>query len=156
MEAIYPSADRLPQNLLRIYIQFNEPMAQGDAYRHIALTRSDGRKLEYPFLELAEELWDPSGRRLTLLLDPARVKQGLVPREEDGPVLEVGHSYHLSIRSGWPDAHGEPMKASMVKTFKVVPMIEFNLAPWNGNGSYLAPIREPLFVCFSQSRSIMD
>ncbi len=152
VEAIYPSADQLPQNLLRIYIQFNEPMAQGDAYRHIALTRSDGKKLEYPFLELAEELWDPSGRRLTLLLDPARVKQGLVPREEDGPVLEVGHSYKLSIRSGWPDVHGEPMKASMVKTFEVVPDDRMQPRPLEWKWELpRGDTRAPLRVLFPES-----
>ena len=33
--AIEPRADRLPANLLRFYVHFTEPMAQGDVYDHM-------------------------------------------------------------------------------------------------------------------------
>ncbi len=34
-------------------------MQQGNVYQYLTLTKSDGTKLESPFLEIAEELWDP-------------------------------------------------------------------------------------------------
>ena len=121
VENIYPTASELPQNLLKFYIYFTAPMTQGDAYRNIELWSSDGKRVPYPFLEIGEELWDKSGKRLTLLLDPARVKRGLVPREEDGPILTAGQRYRLVIKSTWLDAHGMPLAKSHTKTFTVGP-----------------------------------
>ena len=107
---IYPSSDRLPENLLRFYIHFSAPMSRGEAYRHIHLRDADGREIEAAFLELGEELWDPDMRRFTLLCDPGRVKRGLRPREELGPVLEAGRDYALVIDADWPDAQGRALR----------------------------------------------
>ncbi len=119
VEVLYPTAEILPQNLLKFYVHFSVPMSQGDAYRYIELKTEQGRVLEHPFLEIDEELWDRSGKRLTLLLDPGRVKRGLVPREEDGPILESGHRYQLTISDKWPDANGTPMAKGFTKKFVV-------------------------------------
>lgn len=117
---IYPTSNQLPQNLLKFYVYFSSPMTQGVAYEHIELQGSDGKRVPFPFLEIAEELWDHSGQRLTLLLDPARVKRGLVPREEDGPILTEGSRYRLIIKATWPDAQGAPLAKPFAKTFTVV------------------------------------
>lgn len=117
--AIYPSASQLPQNLLRFYLHFSAPMEQGDVYRHVIVTRADATPLAVPFLEIAEELWDSSGKRLTLLLDPGRVKRGLVPREEDGAIFEVGQAYRLTVVSSWCDATGRELVANATKDFLV-------------------------------------
>lgn len=117
--AIYPTADVLPENLLKFYIHFSAPMSSGQAYRHIELVSDDGKQLMHPFLEIAEELWDPSGQRLTLLLDPARVKRGLVPHEEDGAILFAGTKYRLTIKRNWLDATGTPMVEDYTKSFAV-------------------------------------
>ncbi len=107
--AVYPSADVLPENLLKLYVHFSTPMARGEAYRHVRLEDSAGRLVERPFLEIGEELWDPQGRRLTLLFDPGRIKRGLVPRQEEGPILEEGKAYTLRVDADWPDADGRPL-----------------------------------------------
>jgi hypothetical protein len=117
--AIYPTADRLPENLLKFYVHFSAPMSNGQAYQHIELVSDDGKQLMHPFLEIAEELWDPSGQRLTLLLDPARVKRGLVPHEEDGAILFAGTKYRLTIKRNWLDATGTPMVEDYQKSFVV-------------------------------------
>ncbi len=96
-------------------------MTQGEAYEHIELQGANGQPVPFPFLEIAEELWDESGQRLTLLLDPARVKRGLVPREEDGPILIAGSRYRLVIKATWPDARGAPLAKGFFKTFTVDP-----------------------------------
>ncbi len=116
--AVYPSADTLPENLLRFTIQFSRPMARGDAYAHVRLLDADGRRIADPFLELGEELWDPTGQRFTLLFDPGRVKRGLVPHEEAGPVLVAGKSYRLEIAAGWQGAEGRPTTGSFIKDFR--------------------------------------
>lgn len=116
---IYPTADVLPENLLKFYVYFSAPMSTGEAYKHIELETSSGEKIVLPFLEIAEELWDKSNTRLTLLLDPGRIKRGLVPREEDGPILVAGQAYRFRVRKDWPDAAGAPLVGEVVKEFKV-------------------------------------
>jgi hypothetical protein len=117
--AIYPSADVLPENQLKFYIHFSAPMRRGDSYRHIRLVNSAGTPVEAPFLELAEELWDESGRRLTLLLDPGRVKQDLKPHKEVGRALADGGKYTLVVSSEWRDANGEKLGRDFKKAFRV-------------------------------------
>src|SRR5262249_51585849 len=94
---VYPTADRLPENALRFYLQFSAPMRHGDIYRFITLLDAGGKPVESPFLEIDQELWDPEGKRLTLFIDPGRIKRGLKPREDLGPVLEEGKRYTLVI-----------------------------------------------------------
>ncbi|MEX2174621.1 MAG: Ig-like domain-containing protein [Pirellulaceae bacterium] len=127
--AIYPSADTLPENQLRFYLHFSAPMSGGDAYSHLQLLGENGAAVELPFLELGEELWDARSRRLTLLIDPGRIKRGLVPREELGPVLEAGKKYTLVVGQTWPDASGQRLPVEYKKTFSVGPPIEAALDP---------------------------
>ena len=116
---VYPTANQLPENLLKFYVQFSGPMSQGEAYRRIRLVDEDGNVIELPFLELGQELWDPAGTRLTLLFDPGRVKRGLKPRKDEGQVLHEGREYRLVIDSAWPDATGQPLAADFEKRFQV-------------------------------------
>jgi hypothetical protein len=119
VEAIYPSSDALPENLLKFYIHFSAPMSRGGSYRHIRLLDATGSVVDLPFLELAEELWDQSGRRLTLLLDPGRVKRELKPNDEVGRALVDGGAYSLAIAKDWPDATGAPLGGDYRKRFRV-------------------------------------
>jgi hypothetical protein len=119
VERVHPTADELPENLLRFYLQFSGPMSQGEAYRHVRLLRGDRQAVELPFLEIGEELWDPSGTRLTLLFDPGRIKRGLVPHEAAGVALESGKEYRLVVERAWPDARGAPLRQGHEKRFRV-------------------------------------
>ena len=94
-------------------------MSRGEAYHRIKLLDATGTPVADPFLELAEELWSTDGTRFTLLFDPGRVKRGLKPREEVGPVLEAGKSYCLVIDRDWPDAMGNRLQAEFRKSFRV-------------------------------------
>lgn len=116
---VYPSADLLPENTLRFYLQFSQPMQQGDVYRHVRLVRDDDVVVQGAFLEIGEELWDASGTRLTLLCDPGRVKRGLRPRQEDGPILEEGRTFALVVDARWHSAAGVPLPAEVRKSFGV-------------------------------------
>lgn len=115
---VYPSANDLPENTLKFYIHFSSPMTRGDAYHRVRLLDAQGRKVEGAFLEIGEELWDPFGLRLTLLLDPGRIKKGLRPREELGPILRAGERYTLEVSADWRDAAGRPLEAAFRKTFR--------------------------------------
>jgi hypothetical protein len=148
---VYPSADRLPENLLKFYLHFSAPMSRGGVYRYIHLLGPGGKEVELPFLELDEELWDKSGTRLTLLLDPGRIKRGLKPREEVGPVLEEGKAYTLVIDRAWPDAEGEPLREAHRKTFTAGPPDDVPPDPqkWKVQPPP-ADTREPLAVTFPE------
>jgi hypothetical protein len=126
---VYPSADRLPENLLKFYIHFSASMSRGEAYRHIHLLDDSGKSVEGAFLELGEELWDRQHKRFTLLCDPGRVKRGLKPREELGPVLEAGRSYTLVIDADWRDAKGGELAQSTRKAFQVAAPITSAVDP---------------------------
>jgi hypothetical protein len=117
---VYPSGNKLPENHLRFYLHFSAPMSRGEAYQHIRLLDAAGKPIEQVFLELDEELWDPQGQRFTLFFHPGRVKKGLKPREELGPILEEGKTYTLVIDRQWNDAQGNPLKESYRKTFQAV------------------------------------
>jgi hypothetical protein len=117
VEQVYPTADTLPENLLKFYVHFSAAMSRGEAYRRVALLDEAGTRIEFPFLELDQELWDPEGKRLTLLFDPGRVKRDLLPNIEVGSPLREGGSYTLVIDRDWPDAKGRPLKEGFRKSF---------------------------------------
>jgi hypothetical protein len=121
VERIYPSVDVLPENQLKFYIHFSAPMARGFGYEHIVLRDERGAVVEVPFLELTEELWDPTGQRFTLFFDPGRIKRGLVSQQQLGMALKEGGRYTLSIDKGWKDAQGNPLAADFQKVFTVGP-----------------------------------
>jgi hypothetical protein len=118
---IYPMAETLPENLLKFYLYFSAPMSRGRIYDHIHLLGSSGQKIELPFLEIDEELWDPTMTRLTLFIDPGRIKREVLPLEEIGPALEAGKSYTLVIDREWRDGAGNPLKENFQKFFRVGP-----------------------------------
>jgi hypothetical protein len=118
---VYPSAAVLPENLLKFYVHFSAPMTRGAAYQNIHLRDASGAVIDLPFLELPEELWDASMTRLTLLIDPGRIKRGVKPLEDIGPVFEAGRRYSLTIETAWRDAAGQPLRERFEKTFQAGP-----------------------------------
>lgn len=118
---IYPSADVLPENLLKFYVHFSASMSRGHIYDHIHLLDERGQPVELPFLEIDEELWTPDLKRLTLFIDPGRIKRGVKPLEEVGPALEEGKRFTLVIDQTWQDGDSRPLKSTFRKTFRVGP-----------------------------------
>jgi hypothetical protein len=119
--AIYPSAVRVPANLLKFYLVFDAPMARGEVWEHLRLLDDAGKAVELPFLEIDQELWDPEMKRLTLLFDPGRIKRGVLPREQVGTSLEEGKRYTLVIDKGWKDGSGRPLVSDFRHEFQVGP-----------------------------------
>ena len=151
LAAIYPLANELPENLLRIYLQFTGPMRRGDVYDFIHLLGPDGKPVESPFVTFGEELWNAEGTRLTLLLDPGRQKHDLLPRQQAGPVLEAGKQYSLVISGDWPDAHGRPLGNEGRKQFRAIAAEPRAVQPadWKITSPH-AGTREPLIVKFDR------
>jgi hypothetical protein len=94
---ISPEAKVLPANTLRFYIHFPRP---GEAHfdrDQLCLLSEDGQAVRAPFLVLSQELWSPDGRRLTVLMEPGRIKRGLGADPTHDPALVVGRTYNLVI-----------------------------------------------------------
>ncbi|MHC5537844.1 Ig-like domain-containing protein, partial [Singulisphaera rosea] len=124
-----PSGEKVPENLLKLYVHFSRPMGRGESYQHVRLLEASGKPVERPFLEIGEELWDPSGTRLTLLFDPGRIKRGLRPREEEGPILVAGAAYTLVVDRSWPDPDGQPLRETFRKAYRAGPADEVQPNP---------------------------
>ncbi|MDX2039576.1 MAG: hypothetical protein SFX72_23260 [Isosphaeraceae bacterium] len=115
---VAPALDVVPENLLKIYVTFSAPMRRGEVYRRVRLVDVESGPVDLPFLELGEELWDKTQTRITLLFDPGRIKHGLRPREEEGPILRADRSYRFEIDAAWPDAAGKPLAEGFRWTFR--------------------------------------
>jgi hypothetical protein len=148
---IYPSADVLPSNQLRLYIYFSAAMSRGEAARRIHLLDKDGRELTGEFLP-GQELWDPGGQRLTLTFDPGRIKRGLDSNQKMGPPIADGLRYTLVIDREWPDARSVPLLDAYRKTFRGGPPVRVPPDPkqWKVSPPRSAT-RDPLVVDFDRS-----
>src|SRR5215510_10071068 len=91
---VQPSGPNIPANLLRISISFASQV-EGPLLPRLALLHADGTRVQEPFLE--QELWSPSGKILTVLMHPGRVKTGLKARDEKGPILSAGNDVALAL-----------------------------------------------------------
>lgn len=104
--AVFPSAEGLPENTLRVYLHFSRPMEIQDAHRHVHLLDEHGKALPLPFVEVPHGLWDPGRTRLTVLFHPGRIKRGVAPGERLGPPLRAGERYRLVVDASMRDARG--------------------------------------------------
>lgn len=117
---VYPSADELPANQLKFYLDFSAPMSTGDSSRYIRLLDETGREVPRAFLLTAHELWDARRQRFTLILDPGRIKRGLRANVEAGAPLQASHHYRLTIDPQWRDGQGNPLREPFEKRFRVI------------------------------------
>ncbi len=125
---IWPTARVVPRNLLRFYIQFSAPMSEGAAAANLTLRSGDqgdgpdedgGAVLTDALLPTEHELWDRSRQRLTALLDPARIKRGLVGHAELGYPLRSGTTVRLAVDTGFRDATGARLRAAAWRDYRV-------------------------------------
>ena len=126
---VYPSGDAVPENLLRMYIEFSGPMGRPSGILHLKLLGADGREIEGAFLPLDYEFWDPAHTRFTAFLDPGRVKSGILPNKQMGRALDTGRTVTLLVSRQWRDEHGLPLKEDYQRTYQVAAPIEKGLNP---------------------------
>jgi hypothetical protein len=147
--AVYPAGPVLPENTLRLYIEFSAPMGNSGALDFVRLLDERGQDVPIPFLPLQADFWNAEHTRYTLFFDPGRVKQGILPNQQLGRPLEAGREYTLEISADWHDAHAQPLALSYRRRFRVghaaarpLSMADWRIAP-PGAGT-----REPLVVTF--------
>ncbi|WP_049642119.1 Ig-like domain-containing protein [Candidatus Rhodobacter oscarellae] len=117
--AVAPTGDTLPENTLRFYIHFSQPMKPHVAQDYIRLEDAQGNIDDAAFMQFKQELWSPDRTRLTLLMDPGRIKRGVAQNVTLGPALEEGKSYKLVVEGGWPTASGSGETDRFEKAFAV-------------------------------------
>jgi hypothetical protein len=94
---ISPQAKVLPANTLRFYLHFSR---SGEAHfdrDQLWLLNEEEQAVREPFLVLSQELWSHDGRRLTVLMEPGRIKRGLGADPSHEPALVVGRTYSLVV-----------------------------------------------------------
>jgi hypothetical protein len=117
--AVYPSGPVLPENTLRFYIEFASPMQPHRSEALITLERADGSIDDAAFMTFKQELWNADRTRLTLLMDPGRIKRGVATNMDLGPALEAGGRYAIVVGAGWPNAAGHRMPTEYRADFRV-------------------------------------
>lgn len=148
--AVYPLVDTVPENLLKLYIRFSEPMQTGNALEHIFLLDKNRDTLDRIFLNLQPELWGDGDRVLTLWIDPGRIKRDLVLNNQLGNPLHKNQHYELVIATNWKDHRGLSLKNHYSKKFVVAARTDqlLSLNTWNikppGAGS-----RQALYITFA-------
>ncbi|MEM9107755.1 MAG: hypothetical protein AAGC96_19105, partial [Pseudomonadota bacterium] len=78
-----------------------------------------GKPISGVFLSNRDDLWSPERRRLTLLLDPGRVKTGLFANSQMGRALVVGKAYSFEVSGKALDADGCPLGMDTSHAFTV-------------------------------------
>jgi len=104
----YPSGPSVPENLLRIELRFSRPLRKPLLMDRVKLIGENGQAIQDVFLDLS--LPNPDATRVTLLLNPARVKSGVGANLAVGRALHFGSTVTLvvddpalarSIRKAW-------------------------------------------------------
>lgn len=126
---VHPSGDTVPENILRFYVHFDAPMPRGDVYKYVRILRADGKAVEQPFLELDDELWNEDQTRLTLFIDPGRIKREVKPLIDLGPVFAAGDKYSLVVSGQWPTLTGKPLGRETTRTLSATSRIESGIDP---------------------------
>ena len=112
VEAIFPTADRLPANLLRFYIVFSAPMSSGEAHTRLRLVDDRGRTVSRRF---------PRARGGAVGSEPdadsrcSSIRAGssaaCARTSSRGRRSSKGRGYRLEIDAAWRDAHGASARA---------------------------------------------
>lgn len=93
--AVHPSGPSVPENLLRIELRFDRPQAVPFDVGRLRLVDAEGVVDEAAFLDLG--LSHADGRRITVLMNPGRVKTGVAPNVARGRALREGAVVRLVL-----------------------------------------------------------
>ena len=151
VDRLYPSADIVPENQLRLYVHFSASMGRRGGLDYIRLLDADGHEVKGAFLPLDAEFWNGDRTRFTVFFDPGRVKRGVKPNEDLGRSLTAGRRYTLVVSRDWPDAQGLPLKEEFRRTFTAGPEDTRPLDPktWRVQAPS-GGTRDPLTVAFPE------
>lgn len=118
---MHPAGPSVPENLLRFELRFDRPQPLPFDVGRLQLLDGDGIEIRHALLDLA--LPDRDGRRITVLLDPGRVKSGVGPNVDAGRALREGATITLRVADGADDS------APAAKTWRVTAAASHPLQP---------------------------
>lgn len=118
---IHPAGPSVPENLLRFELRFDRPQRLPFDVERLRLLDGAGAELPHALLDMT--LPDADGRRITVLLDPGRVKTGAGPNRDAGRALKEGTE--VSLRVGSADGSD----AAAIKTWRVTAAMSQPLRP---------------------------
>ena len=150
VDSIDPGVDEVPANLLRFAVTFSHAMADGSAAGRIHLLDMSGKELPGTLLGMPPELWDRSRRRLTVLLEPGRIKRGLQPNVQAGPPLGEGDTVTLVVDPRLRDAGGAELASGARRTYRVGAPIRCRVDPGLWDLRWPAAPSDPLVVRFDR------
>ena len=116
---VYPSGSDIPENTLRFYVHFSTPMRPHVSDQYIMLLDASGTPDTQAFMSFKQELWSKDRKRLTLLMDPGRIKRGVAQNLTLGPALQEGNTYSIVVEAGWPTANNTQVMLGFKKKFIV-------------------------------------
>lgn len=150
--AIFPSGTNIPENTLRFYIHFATPMKPHFSAAYIRLLDAMGTPDTAAFMSFKQELWSEDRKRLTLLMDPGRIKRGVAQNLLLGPALLEGRSYSIVVEEGWPVANGTLEMPRFEKHFTVSKALRTLPDPdrWTIKPPRIST-RDPLVIEFDRS-----
>lgn len=149
-----PSQSVVPENTLRFYLHFSEPMAVGQLRDSLVLLDQAGMSVDNPFLNLDTELWNRTHTRVTVLIDPGRLKRGVGPNMETGAPLTNGERYQLKIQASFSSAMGAAIGRDIYLNFRAGPAERRKIDPHNWQISVPAALTsDAITVAFDR---IMD
>jgi hypothetical protein len=152
VEAVYPAGDVIPENVLRMYVQFSAPMGQQGGLDQVVLLDKNGREVPDALLPLDTELWNGERTRFTLFFDPGRVTRDILPNRQMGRPLQAGETITLVVKKDWLDARGVPLASEFRRAYRVGAADErpLDTSAWRV-ASPAAGTREPLIVTFPEA-----
>ncbi|WP_431052510.1 hypothetical protein [Roseateles sp. L2-2] len=126
---IHPAGTAVPENLLRLELRFDRPQPLPFDVERLKLLDGDGLEIRHALLDMA--LPDAEGRRITVLLDPGRVKTGVGPNLEAGRALTQGSTVSLSVAAAKTGAEADAQtdESPVVKTWHVTAAVSHPLQP---------------------------
>lgn len=147
---VYPTGDVVPENLLRMYIEFSGPMGRPSGIPYLMLLDDSGNEIPGAFLPLDYEFWSPDHTRFTAFFDPGRVKRGILPNQQMGRPLGTWRSVTLVVSREWRDQHGLPLVEDFRRVLRVGPASDqpLDTASWRMQPPARAGRRDGLVVTF--------
>ena len=150
VRSIDPGGAWVPANLLRFSVTFSAEMEEGSADGHIHLRDASGEDLPGALFAMTPELWDRERRRLTVLLEPGRIKRGLRPNLLAGAPLAEGSTVTLVVDHELRDSSGTELAEGTHRTYRVGPAVRARVDPARWDVRWPEPGHDQLVVRFGR------
>jgi hypothetical protein len=99
---------------------------------------------------MTPEFWDRDRRRLTILLEPGRIKRGLRPNLLAGPPLVEGSTVTLRVDPELRDSAGTELAEGAHRTYRVGPAMRTRVDPARWDVRWPDPGHDQLVVRFDR------